>query len=89
MTDKQQLPEPIPIDRDRLRGQLQAEPEKLRDVLMRLVEQARMELPDDYDVEAAFADVLSLGALEAHPDAQRPLLRIAVFLFDRLPKGGE
>ncbi len=62
--------------------------DQIRDVLDRLIDRARIEIPDDYDLEAAFADVLSLGAAEAPPEVQPAIVRLAVFIYDRLPKEG-
>ncbi len=73
---------PSPVDRQLLHQNR----EQIRVALDKLVAQARIDVPADYDLEAAFADVLSLGAVDAPPSVQPAIVRIALYLFDRLPK---
>ena len=72
---------PIPIDTAKLREQ---GPE-LKRALERLLENAKAEMPADYDIEAAFADVLSLAAVPTNPITEPAIVRVALFLYERLP----
>lgn len=75
-----------PIDRSRLRARLHQDPAEVRRFCEALLEQAGASLPDDYDVESAFADTLMLGTiLGDNRDAQGPVGRLALWLFRRLP----
>ena len=72
---------PIPIDTAKLPNK---GPE-LKVALEALLKTARAEMPADYDIEAAFADVLSLAAAKTDPVVEPAIIRVALFLFERLP----
>lgn len=75
-----------PIDPVLLRGKLHQDPAEVRRFCEALLEQSGATLPEDYDVEAAFADTLMLGTLVGDiKDAQGPVGRLALWLFRRLP----
>lgn len=76
---------PEAIDRTALKRSLHTQPNDLKAMLEEMVNKARVSIPDDYDIESAFADALSLGAVEAPPEVQGAILRLSVFLFDRCP----
>ncbi len=80
---------PEAIDREALRDELAVRPNDLKTMLEKMVANARVEIPNDYDIESAFADALSLGAVDAPKEIQGAILRLSVFLFDRLPGKGE
>ena len=77
---------PEKIDPVGLRRQIRNNPEELRKALEALVEKARIQIPADYDIETAFADVLSLGAFDAPPAILPAIIRLSVSLFDRFHK---
>ena len=72
---------PIPINTAKLREQ---GPE-LKAALERLLENAKAQMPADYDIETAFADILSLAAVDTDPAVEPAIVRVALFLFERLP----
>lgn len=52
-----------------------------------LIARSGATVPEGYDVEAAFGDVLTIGACTHDPVAQQPIARLALWLFARLPGG--
>ena len=77
---------PETIDPVGLRRQIRNEPAELRKAIEALIDKARVDIPADYDIQTAFADVLSLGAFDAPPEIRPAILRLSIWLFDRLPK---
>lgn len=73
------------IDQARLRQKLQRDPKEVEAFLQALIRQAGIEVPEDYDVEAAFADLLAIGAVTHEPALRAPLGRLGLWLFRRLP----
>lgn len=74
------------IDPAALRMKLHQDPAEIRQLCEALLDQAGVTLPEDYDIESAFAEVLSLGImLGDHKDAQQPIARLALWMFRRLP----
>jgi len=47
----------------------------------------RDDYPDDYDLDTAFADVLSIGILDTDPELHKTILPLALWMFERLQKG--
>ena len=77
---------PEKIDLVGLQRQLRNDPAQLRKAIEALVDQARVDIPADYDIETAFADALTIGAFDAPPEIRPAILRLSIWLFDRLPK---
>lgn len=76
-------PAPIPFNREELRQNRAL----VQDALEQLVREANVEIPEDYDLETAFVDVLAIGTVDGlPPDAQGPLARLGLWLFERLPR---
>jgi len=72
---------PLPINRT----QPQRHGPELKRALEGLLAGAKAEMPSDYDAESAFADVLSLAAVETNPAVGPAIVRVALWLFDQIP----
>jgi len=73
------------IDQARLRQKLKRDPKEVEAFLQALIRQSGIEVPDGYDVESAFADLLAIGAVTHDPAVRAPIGRLGLWLFRRLP----
>jgi len=80
--------EPVALAPEDIRAHMRQNPAEMKRFIEALLERANVQIPDDYDVESAFADVLAVGAVAHDPQVQGPLARLGYWLFQRLPREG-